>query len=72
MEVDWDKHLREETNAYLDKQDIIEDFNGEPQRLSNPKLMRYEDEYYLAQDAWDFLEYLDLSAQEILIRMGAE
>lgn len=40
MEVDWDKHLREETNAYLDKQ--------------------------------DFLEYLDLSEQEILIRMGAE
>ena len=72
MEVDWDKHLTEETNTYLDKQDIIEDFNGKPQRLSNPKLMRYEDEYYLTQDAWDFLEYLDLSAQEILIKMGAE
>ena len=72
MEADWDKHLREETNAYLDKQDIVEDFNGKPQKLSNPKLMRYEDEYYLTQDAWDFLEYLDLSAQEILIRMGAE
>ena len=72
MEVDWDKHLREETNTYLDEQDIIEDFRGDPQRLSNPQLMRYEDEYYLAQDARDFLEYLDLSAQEILIRMGAE
>ena len=72
MEIDWDKHLREETNAYLDKQDIIEDFRGDSQRLNNPKLMRYEDEYYLTQDAWDFLEYLDLPAQEILIRMGAE
>ena len=72
MEVDWDKHLTEETNTYLDKQDIVEDFNGKPQRLSDPKLMRYEDEYYLTQDAWDFLEYLDLSAQEILIKMGAE
>ena len=72
MEVDWDKHLREETNAYLDEQDIIEDFRGDPQKLDNPNLMRYEDEYYLVLDAQDFLEYLDLSENEILIRMGAE
>ena len=72
MEINWDKPLIDATNAYLDEQDIVEDFRGDPQRLDNPKLMRYEDEYYLVQDAQDFLEYLDLSENEILIRMGAE
>ena len=72
--INWDKHLQEETNAYLDSQDIVEDFRGNTISLSDEHIREWQGFYFLNQDADEFLEYLTnvYSAEQLLEWMGAE
>ena len=70
--INWDKHLKEETNDYLDKQDLVEDFKGNTQNINNIHLWEYKNDYFLEEDADEFLEWLQYGSLEILRQMGAE
>lgn len=71
-EINWDKPLQDATNAYLDEQDIVEDFKGNTQKIDNAYLWEYKNDYFLEEDADEFLEWLQYGSLEILRQMGAE
>ena len=71
-EINWDKPLQDATNTYLDEQDIVEDFKGNTQKIDNPYLWEYKNDYFLEEDADEFLEWLQYGSLEILRQMGAE
>jgi len=73
-EINWDQHLQEETNTYLDSQDVVEDFRGNAKLLSDEHVRELQGYYFLDQDANEFLEYLInlYTAEQLLEWMGAE
>lgn len=70
VNVNFDNYSNQLLQNYLDDQETVEDWHGDKVNIN--ETLCYKDEYFLIEDASDFLDHLNLSDLEILEELGAE
>lgn len=65
-----DNYYDQLLSNYLDSEETVEDFKGNKVLLDDA--MRYKQDYFLRDDATEFLDWLGFTPLQILEEMGAE